>query len=111
MKTPFRGLSSLLTDALDEVNKTSSERLSDMLNVEHSLVTVPLKHAARIEAVVTPPLHITENRKALLAERFKEPEPEKSAKPRDKVTCKARPDNNKPSGSGGGKKRFVPWCK
>lgn len=33
-------------------------------------------------------------------------------KAREKVaTCKARPENNKPKGSGGSGKDFVPWCK
>lgn len=33
-------------------------------------------------------------------------------KPRDeKMTCKARPENNKPKGGGGGSMRkFIPWC-
>ncbi len=28
----------------------------------------------------------------------------------EKMTCKARPDSNKPKGGGGSGKRFVPWC-
>lgn len=31
--------------------------------------------------------------------------------PRDQVTCKARPENNKPKKGGGSGKSFVPWCK
>lgn len=32
-------------------------------------------------------------------------------KPRDKMTCKPRPENNKPKGGGGGSmRRFIPWC-
>lgn len=31
--------------------------------------------------------------------------------PRDQVTCKARPENNKPKKRGGSGKSFVPWCK
>lgn len=30
---------------------------------------------------------------------------------REKMTCKARPENNKPKGGGGGSMRkFIPWC-
>jgi hypothetical protein len=36
---------------------------------------------------------------------------EKRSKPDDKLTCKARPESNRPRrGGGGGGKRFIPWC-
>jgi hypothetical protein len=31
--------------------------------------------------------------------------------PRDQITCKARPESNKPKKGGGSGKAFVPWCR
>lgn len=30
--------------------------------------------------------------------------------PREKMTCKKRPNDNKPKGGGGAKRSYVPWC-
>lgn len=102
-----------LVNALDDVARSSSERLSDMLGaIEHP--DLPIVEAVRSPLPIKPVEDIsdTQIKSRALADEFAKPDEKRSdIKPRDRQTCKERPkDNRRKGGGSGGKKRFIPWC-